>query len=89
MHADATDKRKDLLAARASLKAELVKIIGDDITETMAADQHDGTIAGMSCVQCMEWLERRYGTLSSRHVKTLIAALQTRYGKPADFPALD
>ena len=87
MHADATDKRKGFLAARALLKAELVKITGDDIAETVVADQHDGTIIGVLCAQCMEWLEHRYGTLSSRHVKTLIVALQTRCEKPADFPA--
>ena len=54
MHADAADKTKDFLAARALLKAELVKITGDGIVETMVADQHDGAIAGMSCDQCME-----------------------------------
>ena len=86
MHTGASDKRRDFLAARAPLKTELVKVAGDDIAETMAADQADGTIAGMSCVNCMEWLEQRYGTLSSAHVKTLIAALQTRCERPADFP---
>ena len=50
MHTETNDKRKDFLAARALLKAELAKIIGDDIAETMAADQADGTIAVMSCV---------------------------------------
>ena len=34
----------------------------------------------------MEWLEHQYGTLSSAHVKKLIAALQTHYDQPADFP---
>ena len=62
MHTGASEKRKDFLAARALLKAELAKVMGDDIVETMAADQADITIAGMSCVGCMEWLERRYGT---------------------------
>ena len=85
MHTEANDKRKDFLEARATLKTELVKIIGDGIAETMAADQDDGTIASMNCVQCMEWLERQYGTLNSAHVKTLIAALQTRCERPADF----
>ena len=54
MHTEANDKRKDSLAARALLKAELAKITGDDIAETMAADQDDGTIAGMTCVDCKE-----------------------------------
>ena len=86
MHTEANNKKKNFLAARALLKVKLVKIIGDDIAEKMAADQHDGAIAGMPCVQCIEWLECRYGTLSSRHVKTLTAALQTNYEKPANFP---
>ena len=38
VHSEANDKRKDFLEARATLKTELVKIIGDDIAETMAAD---------------------------------------------------
>ena len=86
MHADATDKRKDFLAARTALKTELLKIIGDEISETMAADQIDGTIAPMSCVDMMQWLETRHGTLSSAHVKKLIAELQTRCERPAEFP---
>lgn len=83
---EANEKWKEFLAARALLKVELVKVIGHDIAETMAADQANGAIAGMSCVHCMEWLERRYGTPSSRLVKTLIAALQTKFERPADFP---
>ena len=86
MHTEASEKRKDFLTARTLLKTELLKVIGDDIAETMAADQSDGSIAGMSCVDCMTWLERRYGTLSSAHVKKLVAALQTRCERPADFP---
>ena len=82
MHTEANDKRKDFLAARALLKAEFVKISGDDIAELMAVDQADGTIAGMSYVHCMELLERRYGTLSSRHAKALIAVLQTKCEGP-------
>ena len=54
MHDEATDKRKDFLAARAALKTELLKIIGEDISETMAADQLDGSLSSMSCVDMME-----------------------------------
>ena len=61
-------------------------MVGADILETVAADQTDGTIAGMSCVDCMEWLERKYGTSSSAHVKKLIAALQSRCERPVKFP---
>ena len=50
MHTEALEKRKDFLTARALLKTELLKVTGDDIAETMAADQNDGSIAGMSCV---------------------------------------
>ena len=57
MHTEASEKRKTFLAARALLKVELVKIMGDEIAETIAADQADGTVAGMSCVDCMGWLE--------------------------------
>ena len=85
MHTEANDKRKNFIAARALLKAELVKNIGDDIVETMAADQDDGTIASMVCVECVEWPENQYGTLSSARVKKLIAALQARCDRPTDF----
>ena len=86
MHTEASDKRKDFLAARALLKAELVKIIGDDIAKTMAADQEDESLASITCVQFMEWLENQYGTLCSVHVKKLVAALQTCCDRPSDFP---
>ena len=86
MHDEATEKRKDFLAARAALKSELMKIIGEDIAETMAADQLDGSLSSMSCVDMMEWLESRYGRLSSTHVKKLISELQTRCDQAADFP---
>ena len=86
MHTEAADKRKDFLAARAMLKAELVKVMGDEITKTMAADQADGTIAGTSCVDCMNRLERRYGTLNSAHAKKLVATIQTRCERPSEFP---
>ena len=75
VHVDATEKSKGFLAARTLLKTELIKIIGDGISETMAADQDDGTIASMSCVMMTTWLERKYGTLSSAHVKKLVAEL--------------
>ena len=86
IHTEAPEKRKDFLTARTLLKTELLKVIGDEIAETMAADQNDGSITGMSCVGCLVWLEQRYGTRSSAHVKKLVSALQTRCDHPTDFP---
>ena len=76
MHAEAAEKRKDFIAAWASLRAELMKIMGVGIAETITADQADGTTASVPCADCITWLERKYGTLSSAHVQKLIADLQ-------------
>ena len=73
--------------AHATLKKSIVASIGTDLCSAIAASHSTGFLRNCSALFMIDWLDKKYGTMQSKHVDQVLGTLAVTCKSSADFPA--